>query len=306
MELKHKDTVGIEGTLEDFPKGLLHILVKARTHWTIEPSAPKDAVAFFTTKPEGKKADKARERGVPVITNDEARDVLGAPLEGYRERFEAYVANRADYYKNNVFKMGDPVSPEVMERIEERVGFPLPEAARNLFSQLNGLQWFWTYDKEVDVGESLDWTQSAEFSSDFWMKIKTAEIDGMGLICIPDIETIFFSKWQLGADPNTATGTVKLGRRKVDAKSFYQNLFGFDFFDFFYPCALWADQETEQFYIVYGDDQGAAWEFAPVSFEGYMEHLMVEDARDRLMSSGGTHFAGKPYRLLTIADRWKN
>lgn len=308
MELKKGDSVAIEGGSNTLPNGLLHLLVQARTHWDIAKSANKETVALFTKKVDGKKADKARERGVPVIPDDEAREAIGPPLEGYRRRLEEYVDNRASYYKNNVFKMGDPVSPEVMEKIEERVGFQLPEAARNLFSQLDGLQWFWTIDKEIDTGGSLDWKQTGDSSSEFWQQIKKAEFQygGMGLTCIPDVETIFFQKWYLGADPDTAEGTVKLGRRKVDAKSFYQNLFGFDFFDSYYPCGLWADQETEDFYIVYGDDHGAAWETAPVSFEGYMEALIVRNAGERLMKSGGTKYPHLPYPVLNIIDRWSS
>jgi hypothetical protein len=306
MRLNFGETVAIEGTLKGFPGGLLPLLVKARTQWTIAPSPNKKTVAFFTTKPEGKKAEKAKTLGVPVITEDEARDVIGPPLKGYRERIEHFVSQRPDYYVDHVFKMGDPVSDAVIARIEKRVGFEVPEAARNLFAELNGLQWFWTYRMDVPPMEGLDWTQTGEFSSEFWRDVKAPDNNfNLGLVCIPDVETIFFSDWHLGANPKDVVGRkVKLGKRKVDAPSFYSNLFGFDFFDTFYPCGLWADPETKDFYIVYGDDHGASWECEPVPLEGYMEALISTDGTDRLVMSGGTKLNGSPYKLLMMSIRW--
>jgi hypothetical protein len=307
-ELNYKDRVAIDGSFPSLPSGLLFVLVKARTRWVIEKSPKKDTVALFSAKESSKKVDKARALGQPVFTDEDARDILGPPLKGFRKRFEHLVANEPDYYITHFLEIGDPAPPELLSRVEERVGFPLPEAARNLFGELNGLTWLWTYqDMQLDPIEELTISDAGDPGSALWQQIHRAaegKNPARGLTCIPDVETIFFTDWYLGPDPVDPNDKVKVGRRKVAAPDFYGNLFRFDFFDGFYPCALWADKETEDFYIVYGDDHGATWEeFAPVPFEGYMEALIVEKADNRLMTSGGMKLSHLPYRLLKMFTR---
>ncbi len=310
-------TVAVSGRFSEWTKGELEIVLKARGVARIAGSPTKSTLALFCDTPDNRKAEKAKKIGVPVVLPSQIREALGAPLAGFRERFEHFVHNREDYYHNHTFAMGEPASREVLTRVEERIGFDLPEAARNLWSQLDGFSWLWTFRglSGPTSRELLAWNVASHGDGALWKSLYAAcEADrqsfSMGLCCIPRAETIFFTKWDgisFVSDGYTARDKLKLGRRKVNARHFFDNLFLFDFFHPYYQAGLWADSESQQLYVVYSSDHGAAWDVAaPVPLEIYMECLLAERANYRTIDLSNkrgatramTNIAGKPYWVL--------
>ncbi|MCB9762356.1 MAG: hypothetical protein H6739_21345 [Alphaproteobacteria bacterium] len=289
----HQKRVAVSGRFPDFSKAELEILLRARGAWQVTNTASKDTFAMLSAEATGKKPDKARELGVPILLPEDVRAALGAPLEGYRERLAFRIADRPNYYKNAVLHIGDPASDALIARIEERIGFPLPEAARNLYRQLDGISWLWTIPKLQDtVDAPLPWNEACHQDGELWRRLADLQKHNksrftMGLICIPPAETVFFEQWDgrmFSSDAYGPKDTVKVGTRKLKAKEFFRNLFIFDAFHGYYQAGLWADPEEQTFNIVYGSDYGADWTWCkPIPFEIYMEYLAWEFGSNRII-----------------------
>jgi hypothetical protein len=198
-------------------------------------------------------------------------------------------------YLTGNLTMGPPCAPSTLARIEERIGFPLPEDALNLFTQVNGISLFWS-SKTSPVLESfpIDWGKATHQDGDFWRELERRK-PTFGLAVIPTVETIFFEKWEgtffyRPSPPDS----IQFGKRKIDSDEFFANLFLLDAFHPFFQTALFADKKTRRLWAVLGQDYGADWEsWAPVPFEVYMEGLVSELGRFRYFTRRGKPFSRK-------------
>lgn len=313
--------IAVSGRFREWAQGDIEALIRARGSFK-RATPTRQTHAFFSGDREGKKVDKARSLGVPIFFEDQLRDAFGPPLSNYRERLENSIRDKPSHYANEVFALGDPAPSSLLARVEERIGFELPPDARNLWSQLDGLTYVWTnHAPPIPTStELLPWhVGCGDESTEFWARLHKAAKENpgflMGMCCIPPVETIFFTKWDgmmFSSSGYGAKNKLKLGKRKVNAKQFFENLFLFDCFNSFYQAGLWADPETKKLWVVYGSDHGACWDMAaPLSLEVYMEALMAEDfyyrpitLTNKLSAVKSTvNLAGKPYWILDVMLR---
>ncbi len=312
-----RSTVAISGRFADWSKADLEILLKSRGAWRVAGAPSKGVLALLSAEVEGKNVDKASALGIPVILADGVREALGPALGGFRQRLERLQADPTRNTHDHTFVMGAPVAPEVLARVEERIGFALPEEARTLWSQLDGLSWLWA-NRPIAPGcrdTPLAWSQACHGDGPLWGAIHACKEKGdwfhMGMVAIPPVETIFFTKWDgmmFSSDAFGARDKIKLGRRSVNARKFFANLFLFDLFHPYYQAGLWADEESGQLSVVYASDHGADWGMAAaVPLEIYMESILVEKGAERpiaLTSKLGAtraivNYAHKPYVVLS-------
>ncbi|MFT4974247.1 MAG: hypothetical protein ACI8S6_000129 [Myxococcota bacterium] len=296
----------VSGNFPDFSKKNLRVLLSAHGY-SYSGSLNQGVEVVFSSKDDAK-VQAARARGAQIVSPDQLREVLGAPLSGFLDRLKARIAQREPDrgFTTHILAAGEPASPEVLARVEERIGFDLPEDARQLWSQLNGLSILWlnSYGKEPPdplkgTGLSRDslipWSEGCHDGGTLWTEIERMRTTNnikamMGLCCIPPVETIFETTWDgvmFSSDSYGAKDKLKIGRRKVNAKDFFANLFMFDLFHPYYQAGLWADREKQTLSVVYSSDHGADWEFAePLSLELYMEQLVDKQGGDRIITPG--------------------
>lgn len=287
-------TLALSGRFADWTSAELEILLRGRGAWRFVSSPSKACAAMVADSLDNPKVQKARALGLPVFTADGLRAALGPPLEGYRARLERSLAARPRYVKDAVQAIGDPASPELLARVEARIGFPLPEAARALWSQMDGLSLVWTTPElQATSTELLPWNVACHDGGALWrglydLREHNPSRYDMGMVCIPPVETIFFTGWDGMMFEGSAWGagdTLKLGSRKIKARDLFDNLFLFDLFSPYYQAGLWADRERQDLVVVYASDHGADWSMAaPVPLEVYMEFLLVDHGRTRAIS----------------------
>ncbi len=277
-------------------------------------------VRIVFTSREDAKVQAARAQGVRIITPENFRTELGPPLGSFLSRLKARVVERGAEraFGCHLFGVGAPADEAVLEKVEARIGFALPEAARQLWRQLEGLSMLWTISYTAGrpsplAGTGLTpdalipWNQACHAEGALWSAIDAHRAVGsiqgvMGLACIPPVQTIFFTDWDermFSSSAYTDRDTIQMGRRKVKAKEFFANLFMFDLFHPYYQAGLWADREKEELSVVYGSDHGADWGVAAtIPLELYMEQLLNTLGGDRIIeptSRGGRTRAMKSY-----------
>lgn len=305
-----RQTLCITGRFADWSKAELEILLRGRGAWRVAPSPSKAVSVVISAETAGPKVDKARALGLPVVFADELRAALGAPLEGYRARLLRSLAERPRYIHDAVLAVGDPVSDALLARVEARIGFPLPEAARNLWKQLDGLNLLWTVPSAVQERSDalLPWSVACHGDGELWTKIHALRAQNpsrfdMGQIAIPPVETIFFQAWDGTMFDGSAYGpkdTLTLGKRKVKAQDLFSNLFMFDLFSPYYQAGLWADREQQALHVVYCSDYGADWSMAAtVPLEVYLEFMLVDHGRTRPIEPSSK--LGSPKSIRNLA-----
>lgn len=288
----HQKYVAVTGKFDAFSQGDLEILLRARGAWGVRGAPAKDTVVLIAATSEGSKQDKARALGQPVILGDALRAALGAPLADWRQRLQRLM----DHETNNrggkrfaVAHLGAPVPGATLDRIEARIGFPLPAVARELFAQVDGVSLLWgrpALRTTPTSDQPIPWNVAMDDGGDLWNELRRLDRDVLwGLVCIPSVETVFFEAWVGRVFPRIEPDAgVQLGKRKVKARDFYGQLFLFDAFHPFYQAALWADLERKELVVVYGADHGADWTWSsPVSLELYLEYLLLDLGHSRLI-----------------------
>ena len=282
----HQQNVCVSGRFADWTKAELEILLKARGAWQVSASPSKGVAAMISAEATGPKVEKARALGVPVVGPDELRQALGPPLNGYLRRLNRKIAEQPSYVQRAVLAVGAPASDALLARVEQQIGFPLPAEAAALWRQLDGLSLLWTTPGLMPCSsEPLAWSEACHDGGPLWTRLHALRAANptrfwMGMVCIPPLETLFFTPWRGRIVPDHAVGpkdTVQLGRRKVAAQALTEHLYGFDLFSPFTFAGLWADQETQRLQVVYGTDHGADWSVAAtVPLEVYLEFLLVD------------------------------
>lgn len=290
----HEQHVAVTGRFADWTAAELEILLKARGAWGVPGSPGKGVRALIAAEPGGPKVDKANALGIPIIGPESLRAALGPPLGGFLRRLNRKLGEQPGYVKKAVVAIGAPASEALLARVEAQVGFGLPEAARNLWGQLDGLSLLWTTPElQPCTDQPLPWSEACHDGGPLWTRIEALRAANagrfdMGMACIPPLETIFFSPWRGRFFPDRVWGpkeTVTLGRRKVAAAALFDHLYGFDLFSPFTWAGLWADQEERSLKVVYGTDHGADWSLAAaVPLEIYLEFLLIDLGRTRALT----------------------
>lgn len=241
------------------------------------------ANAVLTADPEGSKTQKARDKGKTILVLED----LGAPLENYTARLEAALAafqeQFSSYNKKMVYHlaMGPPASDALMGRVEDAVGFALPNELRTLMSQFNGLSFV---GAELARGaqapefpeEVLPYATLADLSHPLWRAASKSL--AVSTIAIPTWEDVFLCAPKdriTGESPYGDKEKLKIGKLKVKAKDFYERLYPFDLFHDYHGAALYADPVAKEFKIIYATDHWADLTNAhPVPLRVYMECLI--------------------------------
>ena len=284
--------VAVTGKFDGFSQGDLEILLRAHGAWGVRGAPAKDTVALLAATADGSKQDKARALGQPVLLGEDVREALGAPLAGWRQRLERLIRSEAQDRGGKRFAvahLGPPVPQQSLARIEARTGFALPAVAREWLAQVDGVSLLWGRPALRATPTSdlpIPWNVAMDDGGALWNELHRLGRDVYrGLVCIPPVETLFFTPWVGRVFPRyEPSDVVQLGKRKVKAPDFYESLFLFDAFHPFYQAALWADRERKEWVIVYGADHGADWTWSnAVSLEMYLEYLLLDLGHSRLI-----------------------
>lgn len=309
----YQKKVAISGKFEKYSKEELAAILQGLGVWYIGSGVSKQTDFLFSAEEESKKTQKANDLDKPILFSKDLDQALGDPLRHAIDRLKRFLDfNRVELIN---FAVGKPIDTKLVKRIEKRIGFPLDQTARNLFTQFDGLTLLWA-NETLPFPKSekpIEWSAACDDGGEIWTKLyKAAEKDWlfMGLICIPPAETIFFHDWDGKLFDSKSYGPkdkLKVGKKKVGAKDFYTNLFPFDFFHPFYQAALWADQESKELRVVYGSDHGACWtDFHPIPLRVYMETLLYKQGSERFIkpvsktawTQGISKIAGNQYPTL--------
>ncbi|MDC0720836.1 SMI1/KNR4 family protein [Nannocystis bainbridge] len=233
-------------------------------------------------------AERARARGARVVAEADVRELLGPPLVDYRARLEASLAGARENGLR-ILRLATPpgATDEQLARVEAKLGFALPAALRSFYQQMNGLSLAFhssrggfadgihdpTVPLAVESRVPLAWHEAADEGGDFWAAIHEAPrpTDGapflVGVICIPDIETVFFTDW-----------TETCGNFDADTLLF-------DAFHSYHSTALRVDRARGELFIVPVDDYFANLDFGRVDIEVYLERILVSSGSARSVST---------------------
>jgi hypothetical protein len=196
-----------------------------------------------------------------TITDANLRKTLGRPLADYRERlqraFDEWSA-RTKSFKATRLEFGKGCTAKTLKKIEDRIGFALPDAARTLFSAIDGIALVRAKKAVPELAESPSWGVAVHQDGPYWRALEKQA--GFGLAVIPPVETMFFS--------DAATRLVPTAGD--------DNLFLFDAFSPQNQAWLRADKKTEQLSVVLGTDYSACLtDHRPLAFEAYLEALVT-------------------------------
>lgn len=259
----------------------------------ISSSVHNNLKVLISSDPNTSKAKKAAKLGITIITAADLDEALGGPLYDYKSRMQRAATRYPSLYHLSTLAWGDPASEAELAKVEETIGFPLPAAFRSFFSQANGMSMHLYGPKrqkqkapEVKT-ELIPWNVACHQDGPLWQEMQTVSNGGVGLVCIPPLETIFFSDWSnMCIEVNDPKGKVKVGKRNVKQPEFFDNLYLFDAFHGYYQAAIWADKKNETLWIMIGEDYGATWHDShPIPFETYMEELVASMGMQRSLQN---------------------
>lgn len=233
-------------------------------------------------------AISAGHKGLPVVTSETFRALLGAPLEDYRRRLLATVRAAREMQELVHLHIGEPASDELIERVESEVlGFAMPGPLKNFYRQMNGFSVYMPMCEDADklctdtkapLPDGFDayvpWTAFAQrmnpsvvFPDAFERKEQSANPDYyIGVACVLPLEETFFERdWE----------GIRYGR---------DDLYCFDAFDSYYDTALRVRPEAEAVDLLVTSDNGAAHhDWYPVGVEAYLEGLLADFFASRLV-----------------------
>ncbi|MFN3199506.1 MAG: BRCT domain-containing protein [Bradymonadia bacterium] len=274
--------VYVSGRFDGFKKEELNALILGQGA-RVAGSFPSSN-AILTSDPEGPKVAKAIEKGKTILQLDD----LGGSLEGYLERMQgalkAFQEQFADYRKKMVYHLaaGAPADEALMTRVEEAIGFPLPDDLRTLMGQFNGLSMVGAEIKRKAEAPSfpetvLPYATLADMSHPLYAAAHDAT--ALSTIGIPSWSDIFLQPAKARLTGESCYGPkekLKIGTLKVGATEFYERLYPFDIFHPYHGAALYADPKDQTVKVIYASDHWAALTSAhPVPLRIYMESLIA-------------------------------
>jgi hypothetical protein len=266
----------VTGRFKAFTRYELDFVLRGHGVRFMVPKVTRNVPYVFCDSADNPKVQPARDLGVEIIPEDQLRKALGAPLSGYRERLQRSFDDWAASNKGHKIKtltFGAGCNAKTLRRIEERIGFALPEDARSWFSKIDGMTLFRAHKDSPELRKSpLAWSCAVHQDGAFWRALKKK--NHFGLAIVPAAETMFFSDVPARLVPPGPAGKLKLGKMTVDSKDLYANLFLLDAFSPHYQAWLYADRKHQRFWALMSSEYGACLtDYHPLSFEAYLEGL---------------------------------
>jgi len=286
--------VCVSGRFEGRSKHDMEILMGGRgAH--ISTLVNQHLQVLISSDPSTSKAQKATKLGITIINAADLDAALGGPLHDYKARMTRMATRYPTMRHLSTLAWGEPASEEELAKVETKIGFPLPAAFRSFFSQANGLSMvLYTPKKQRQKApevktDLIPWDVAAHQDGPLWKELQKVS-SSAGSICIPSLETIFFSDWSsMGITAENPKGTIKVGKRKVKQAEFFENLYLFDAFHGYYQAAIWVDKKNEALWVMLGEDYGAVWhDNHPIPFETYMEELVFHTGFQRSVQNINT------------------
>lgn len=183
----------------------------------------------------------------------------------YREHIESTL--RATHRDTGIhveyLHFGAPVDPAEIERVEREVlGGPMDPALRAFFLEMNGLQvCYWTTNAPssdplvVSTAGPLAWNVASYEDGPLWKKLRSLDQASIGLVCIPDLDTVFRTRW---ADIHSMPEGEE---------------FLFDAFHHYDGCYLRLDRGTHAMTIGLASDHWVGHDHEEISVADYFEQI---------------------------------
>lgn len=226
-----------------------------------------------------------------------------SPLGGYVDRWKASL-DRLEEGENSTFwdacivykHFAPPASEEAIQAAEEKLGFPLDDALKNLYRQANGM----TLGIRGGMAPAGHTPQEGPFSSEFFMtpnpKPELWKVESwdeteslIGVINIAPIEQLFGPSqandvYRLKTfDPED---TVYVKGMVFNSQDFYQHLYLFDGHHGYAPTFLYANTKDQSFHCVVGSDHEASYtDYEPTPVEAYLESALKSTGLSRSMGA---------------------
>lgn len=194
-------------------------------------------------------------------------------LENFKEEFLKLVQKDVDDAKIKVvhFKMNEPVSDEIIQKIEKKFKFPLNPEIVTLYKQCNGFS-YRAYEVKDEIAEkgtekgkmgsdkNISWSKFCDDSSLSWIKEDSTRKNGsIKHVYLRPLEDVLLKKQYLIEEDEEEQ----------------ENLYLFDAWYYYYPVMLSANKDKKTFEVVIGDDYGACYDdYIPLSFEKYIQNLL--------------------------------
>ncbi len=194
-------------------------------------------------------------------------------FENFKEEFLKTVQEEVDSpeIKVLILKVGEPVSDEIIEKVESKLGFPLDESIKSFYKQCNGII-YRAFEVKPDIAakgtekgkiwstDFIDWGKFCDDNKLGWISDESIRKNGsIRHIYIRPLEDVFLGPQYLVEDDEEE-----------------DDLYLFDAWYYYYPIMLHTDKENKTIKVVAGDDYGACYTtYERISFEEYIEQFLT-------------------------------
>ncbi|MBN2693278.1 hypothetical protein JXR93_01325 [bacterium] len=186
------------------------------------------------------------------------------------------------------FQMGEPVSNDTIEKIENKLGFPLDPAIISLYKEFNGLI-YRSYEIKPEIASNNEeigkvWFDDKISWSSFcddaipWLDAESAFMpSSIRHIYFRTLEDIFLGEQYLIEEEDDDDDDDLIDDMyKSDIQQ--KDLYLFDAWHYFYPIMIEAREISKSFHVVMGSDYGACYDDYPkITFENYIKQFFYQN-----------------------------
>jgi hypothetical protein len=239
--------------------------------------------AYFICEPGDPDRAAATAAGVTVLDSEQAvRGVLGPPCADFPARLRSALSSAREGMVIENLHIAPPASPELIRDAEAVMGFPMPEAMRAFYSQVNGFSFYlWSSTDDQLVTDrslplvvpdetNLQWLDVTDPFGNLQKHAGSHRNGGyyyIGVACVLGLDEMFL-------DPRKSSSVERYGP--------YTSGFLLDAFSSYEDAMLEVLDDRRDVVVRLTTDHGASTEdFMPIPFETYLEMLIVDFGTNR-------------------------
>lgn len=194
-------------------------------------------------------------------------------MENFKEAFLQKIQLEIDSPSIKVlhFKINEPVSEEIIKKVEDKFGFKLDSSIKSFYRQCNGIS-YRAYEVNSEAEKSgtekgkvwsnkfIEWGSFCDDNKVDWILNDAIQRnDSIRHLYIRPLEDVLL-------------GTQYLIDEDEEEQ---ENLYLLDAWRYYYPIMLSVNKDEEIFSVIIGDDYGADYtSYKPISFQEYLESLI--------------------------------
>lgn len=194
-------------------------------------------------------------------------------MENFKEAFLQKIQLEIDSPSIKIlhFKMNEPVSEEIIKKVENKFGFELDSSIKSFYRQCNGISYrayqvnLETEKSGIEKGkvwsnEFIEWGSFCDDNKTDWiLNDAIKRNDSIRHLYIRPLDDVLL-------------GTQYLIDEDDEEE---ENLYLLDAWRYYYPIMLSVNKDEESFEVIIGDDYGADYtSYKPISFQEYLESLI--------------------------------